>query len=152
MILSCLNEVNDDRSEKHKHGTLAFPVAFYEDDLASAACPHHWHEEFEICLIKEGKAQVSMNGIQVTLPAGAGAFFNAETLHALRQEGAERCVVHSIVFHPELIGGNITSVFWADYVNPLIKNTSFRGCFLYQDEDWQSLVLRKAGCSLAGGD
>lgn len=37
-----------------KHGTAAFPIACYHDDLQTEPVPWHWHEELEVLVVSEG--------------------------------------------------------------------------------------------------
>lgn len=46
MALSlCRTTVDDSARELMEHGTAAFPIACYHDDLQAEPVPWHWHEE-----------------------------------------------------------------------------------------------------------
>ena len=48
MALSlCRTTVDDSARELMEHGTAAFPIACYHDDLQAEPVPWHWHEELE---------------------------------------------------------------------------------------------------------
>ena len=42
-----------------EHGTVAFPVAIYRNDLTAAEVPWHWHEEMETLVVMEGSVVVT---------------------------------------------------------------------------------------------
>lgn len=46
-IRACSAESDSGRRERIAHGTAEFPVACYDNDLAAASVPWHWHGEFE---------------------------------------------------------------------------------------------------------
>ena len=49
MALSlCRTTVDDSARELMEHGTAAFPIACYHDDLQAEPVPWHWHEELEV--------------------------------------------------------------------------------------------------------
>lgn len=46
MALSpCCTELDENGRELNAHGTAAFPVACYHDQLEIDPVPWHWHEE-----------------------------------------------------------------------------------------------------------
>ena len=48
MALSlCRTTMDDSARELMEHGTAAFPIACYHDDLQAEPVPWHWHEELE---------------------------------------------------------------------------------------------------------
>ena len=55
MALSlCRTTVDDSARELMEHGTAAFPIACYHDDLQAEPVPWHWHEELEVLVVSEG--------------------------------------------------------------------------------------------------
>ena len=54
MALSlCRTTVDDSARELMEHGTAAFPIACYHDDLQAEPVPWHWHEELEVLVVSE---------------------------------------------------------------------------------------------------
>lgn len=122
-ISPCGNDVfftNSQGRELADHGTPLFPAAFYHDDLSRDRVPWHWHDELEAVLVESGETTVSAGRRHFRLGPGQGFFINADVLHAAQGVPGTRCRYHSIVFHPRLIGGGIDSVFWQNYLRPLI--------------------------------
>ncbi len=142
MALAVCNSVTDHTGrELVEHGTTAFPIACYQDDLHKAPVPWHWHEELELAVITEGRCLVAAGSERRTLEAGEGFFVNASVLHGAwaSDEGPARC--HSIVFHPRLVGGSLDSVFYSRYLLPLLEGQNARVLFLKPGSPWQQAVL-----------
>jgi len=117
---NCVLSVNTQGRELVSHGTPLFPVAFYHDDLGRDRVPWHWHDELEAVVVSEGETTVSAGTRRYTLHRGQGFFINAGVLHAASGTPGTGCRYHSVVFHPRLVGGGTDSVFWQEYLRPLI--------------------------------
>ena len=76
-------------------------------------------------------------GEKYTLAEGDGLFINAGVLHADWPLAAGRCRLHSVVFHPRLVGGSPDSVFWQKYLQPLLTDPSRPCAVLRPTVDWQ---------------
>lgn len=120
----CNATIDAQRREISAHGTPLFPAACYHDNLAVETVPWHWHEELEALVVTEGCAHVLAGAEKWTVRAGEGVFVNAGVLHAVRDAEATACRLHSVVFHPRLVGGGLDSVFWQKYLTPLMKDAS----------------------------
>lgn len=146
--------------ELTEHGSTGFPAACYFDDLKKESVPWHWHDELEAFLVTEGRAVLAAGSKKHVLTAGEGCFINAGVLHSVWADGSDGCILHSLVFHPRLIGGGLDSIFWQNYVHPLITNPALKSvCFgpgpgmpewhktaLQAIEDaWQSFVHAQPG-------
>lgn len=125
----------DDR-ELTEHGTAFFPIACYFDDLPWDTVQWHWHEEFEALFVTEGAAEVSLEKEKYIIKEGDGMFINAGALHAIRLTTASRCRFHSIVFHPRLVGGSKDSVFWLNYIEPLILQNTLKSVLFDGSSAW----------------
>ena len=143
MALSpCSARTDAQGRELAQHGTAQFPIACYQDDLTKNPVPWHWHTELEVLMVLEGTAVVAAGTERFTVGRGEGFFINSGVLHAVwEQEGAE-CRFHSAVFHPRLVGGGFGSVFWRDYVDPLLGNTALKRLHLDHTEDWHREALQ----------
>ena len=125
------------------HGTAAFPIACYHDDLVTEPVPWHWHEELELLIASEGGVLAAAAGEKYTLAEGDGLFINAGVLHADWPLNAGRCRLYSVVFHPRLVGGSPDSVFWQKYLQPLLTDPSRPCAVLRRSVDWQRETM---GC------
>lgn len=150
-------KVNEEGLELLQHGTALFPVGCYHDDLTYESVPWHWHDELELLIVTEGAAVCATDREQAALQTVEGCFFNSDVLHAVWKEGGGVCRLHSISFHPRLIGGAVESIFWQKYILPLVENKQFQmrrfsaedGEILREIETaWRSCVNEPAGYEL----
>lgn len=129
--------------ELTRHGSEGFPLACYHDDLSLQSVPWHWHEELEALVVIEGTTVVAAGTEKFTLTAGQGIFINAGVLHGAWSGCTNRpAAFFSLVFHPRLVGGSMESVFWQDYITPLMENRALRAMPLGGDTAWQAEALR----------
>lgn len=145
MLSECNCHVDEKARELVCHGTSAFPIACYSDDLGNSDMPCHWHDELEAIVIIEGAGRVIAGADEFTLRAGEGAFINVGVLHTLLREEGCRCRYHSLVFQPVLVGGSYDSIFWQQYLEPLLKNQTVHGVHLTPGISWQADVITAAG-------
>ena len=142
MALSECNVIIDEAGrELLEHGTLAFPIACYHDDLAAMPVPWHWHEELEAAIVTEGSAIVTSDSHKYVITAGNGFFINKSVLHAAWNADTSSCRFHSLVFHPRLVGGSMESVFWQNYINPIQDDPALQSILLEQQISWQKSAL-----------
>ena len=117
-LSACNTETDSAGRELTVHGTAAFPIACYHDDLEAAPVPWHWHEELELLIASEGGVLAAAAGEKYTLAEGDGLFINAGVLHADWQASAVPCRLRSMVFHPRLVGGSADSAFLMKFSCP----------------------------------
>ncbi|MCD7756680.1 MAG: AraC family ligand binding domain-containing protein, partial [Clostridiales bacterium] len=129
--------VGADGQELVSHGTAAFPLVCYDCKYTDNALPWHWHDELEVSVVLEGTMTFAVGGEKYILRPGEGLFVNSGVLHAGQNAGDGSCRVHSFVFHPRLVGGDPGSVFWQDYLSPLLAARSMEGVALRPDVSWQ---------------
>lgn len=120
------------------HGTDAFPVASYRDDLSKYDIDWHWHEEMEAVVLTSGSLVYAAGNRKYTLQAGEGFFINSGSLHGAWSLDTSGCQFHSLVFHPRLVGGDENSVFYQNYVRPLMDNSGLEGMVLSPRISWQA--------------
>ena len=142
MALSpCGAKIDSQGRELISHGTASFPAACYYDDLSREEVPWHWHEEMEAALVAKGRAVFAAGGKSYHLETGQGIFVNSGVVHGGQAEGTGECRLHSIVFHPRLVGGSLDSVFWQDYIRPLLEDGGTKAVILEEEIPWQKDVL-----------
>ncbi len=142
-ISECDLQIDERGLELLAHGTWAFPAACYYDDLSAREVPWHWHDELEMIFIDAGTARVLAGTETFLVAKGEAVFTNAGVFHAdFAQENP--CRGHSIVFHPALIGGMRDSIFWQDYIRPLIDNKALQGVHLKRTVPWQARAMDAA--------
>lgn len=142
MALSpCDTRTNRKGMELNQHGTGLFPVASYHDDLRKEPVPWHWHAELEIGIVTEGAAVIAAGNERFLAKQGDGFFINSGVLHAMWNRDQSDCRFHSVVFHPRLVGGNIDSIFWQNYIQPLIGDQARQSIHFISSETWHRDVL-----------
>ncbi len=87
--------------------------------------------------VSEGMILATAGGEKFRLEKGEGLFINAGVLHGDWPLNAGSCRLHSMVFHPRLVGGNPDSVFWQKYLQPLLTDPSRPCAVLRPTVDWQ---------------
>ena len=142
IIPDCNTTIDEQNRELLVHGTAAFPMACYHDDLTFEDCCWHWHDELEFFLVTEGSVYARAGAEKYTIRKGEGLFVNTTILHEVASTGASLCRLHSLVFHPRLVGGSIDSIYWQNYLQPLMSNASLSGLFLSPEISWQSELLQ----------
>lgn len=143
----CITTVDSSQRELVEHGTNAFPIACYHDDLEKEEVPWHWHEEWEAVVVSEGTTLVAAGNKKFEVKTGEGFFINSRILHGGWDVDNSGCRYHSIVFHPKLVGGNMDSVFYQEYVNPIIENVALEGILLTNTIPWQKSALEAIECA-----
>ena len=119
-------------------GTPAFPVASYHDDLSQYDIAWHWHQEMEAVVLTHGSLVFAAGNRKYTLQEGEGFFINSGALHGAWSVDTTGCQFHSLVFHPRLVGGDENSVFFQNYVRPLMENAQLEGVVLSPRISWQA--------------
>ncbi len=143
MALSrCASVTDGQNRELARHGAPSFPLACYRHDGETVnTVPWHWHDELETVLVTEGRAAVSVEGESRELGPGEGCFIAAGALHHVWREGEGAVNLHSMVFHPWLVGGSVESVFWQGYLEPLLADGSNRCVWLSESVPWEREAL-----------
>lgn len=140
MALSvCYTQVDHQGRELIQHGSPLFPIACYDDDLTYNDVPWHWHDEFEAGVVLQGQLQLDTSGANYLLSPGMGFFVNSGILHGARNNQADAdCRIHSVVFHPRLVGGSLDSIFWHHYLSPLLDSAAGKSLALTPEVPWQA--------------
>jgi len=143
-----MDEYTDSGQEILRHGTKGFPIAYYSGDVCEAPVSLHWHDEFEAGFVTEGTLCLAVGKERIIIGSGEGYLFNTGILHGLK--GADGIPVArqcSLVFSPALIGGRFDSVFWQNYVQPMLSATTTPFLHLHSDVPWEAdclALLRQA--------
>lgn len=137
----CVIAVDGTQRELAAHGTPDFPIGYYHDDLGKYDVQWHWHEEWEAAVILEGTALITVGNEKYILHAGEGFFVNSQILHGCWDPEGTCSKFHSIVFHPKLLGGSLDSVFFREYIQPLLANHGLESLHLKPEVPWQQAFL-----------
>lgn len=127
--------------ETKAHGSHAFPAACYLVELPGHRFKAHWHTELELFSVQSGEVILFAGARRFPLSKGMGAFINTNVLHTVALAGhCRHALLRHTVFHPRLIGGYDGSVFWENYLDPLMTDPECPA-FILQDADWQQEIL-----------
>lgn len=140
-ISICGAAVDQSKRELVIHGTRELPVACYGDDLQRNDVPWHWHEEFEAIVVVEGTMVLGVGNTTEVILEGDGCFINSGLIHSCWAQEGSACRIRSVVFHPDFIGGTPESVFYQQYLNPLLKHSVFGYTYLSQEVRWQAETI-----------
>lgn len=141
MLSPSIVAIDKNSHEQLEHGTIAFPIACYYDDLSQQQVPWHWHEELEAAIVSEGSILLKFASEEMQVSAGNGFFINTGVLHGCHAL-TPQCRLHSMVFHSRLISGSPESVFNQKYIAPITTNKCFSGILLSKQVEWEAAVLR----------
>lgn len=140
-LSKCNTVTNEAGQELLEHGNVLFPMACYCDSIHTEPVPWHWHEELEAAVVVEGTAILAVGMEKYKIGQGCGFFVNTGNLHAVWSVGTSACILHSMCFHPKLVGGNPDSIFWAKYLRPLLED-KISGCICLDSEiQWQQEAI-----------
>lgn len=144
---SCGLKTNAQRMERVRYDTGLFPIACFHEDLALEPVAWHWHPDLEIGVIVQGTAVIGAGAERFTVRPGEGFLINAEVLHALWAQDQSACLLHSAVFHPRLVGGSVDSIFWQNYIQPLIADSARQSIHFDGSQPWHAPALDAIGAA-----
>lgn len=107
--------------EQATHGTLSFPLGFYEVDRSApwSGVGHHWHEEVEILYFRKGAGTLYVNMESCAIEEEGLYFINAGELHAVTPSSP--CEEYAILFHPRMLNFDTYDVSQDHLLQPLSK-------------------------------
>ncbi len=98
-----------------------FPLARFLDRLdhfADGAFLCHWHKEFELATVIQGRVEYHVGGKTFCLNPGDCIFIGAETFHSARQL-TDGSIIFCIDFLPSFLDLMCSPVLWQKYVKPI---------------------------------
>ena len=132
------------KRETKSHGNTQFPAACYQVDFPENHIALHWHQELELIYILSGDVLLKVGNQQFRLSEGNGAFINRDILHTAETISSnQHSRLRSIVFHPTLVGGLDTSIYWTKYLNPIMASYEYGFQLLDSKVDWQQTIIDK---------
>ncbi len=95
--------------EARVHGTPQVPFGLYENRLPEMVLnvPAHWHEEFELNLVRSGDGVLLLDGERYAARPGAVLLIPPNVLHAAYPEKGGCLRYDALVFRPSLLGGGV---------------------------------------------
>ena len=140
--------------EQIPHDILAFPIAFYCDELAALpnrAGPVHWHPYFEIATAQSGVLDYQVGQTHTILEPGDSIFVNQNMLHGIRQlYGAAPDHLPIIIFSGTVVAPE-NSAIYQKYIQPILACNSLPFVvFRHDDGLWKEVRrrIRDTYCSM----
>ena len=133
-----LNEIQKEMTDCN---LSPFPCTAGIDYYFANSCLWHWHDEIEVAYVHEGELIVHINDLHYILHKGEGVFINTGVLHSYSARNNINAVFPNILFMPSFIYGSKDSVFWEDYLQPLMKSASLSHIILSETLQWQRKIL-----------
>ena len=142
MIISeCCVETDAQKRQLKAFGSPQFPVYCSDVDMDTMDVPWHWHDELEVDVPISGEVRLSVDGREWTLGPGECMFVNTGAVHGIWPASSAPCRLHAIVFHPRLVGGSPESVFWQEYLKPLLSGGGGPCCLLGSGSPWRQEAM-----------
>ena len=84
----------------------------------------HWHEEYELSIVRSGSCPLSVGTDHLTLHAGDAILIDTGTLHSQETtKSTKDFYKEDLVFHGRLIYGYKHTVFWQKYMAPIATSS-----------------------------
>ncbi len=122
-----------------EHTNMDFPVGIYYIELKKMymECVRwQWHQEMEIDFVRSGSAVFEIGEESVTVPAGSAILVNGNRIHSIHSNEPEKCVILSILFHPNYIFDSSRSFLSLKYQEPILSNPDFKFEVFSPDHPW----------------
>lgn len=135
-----------------RNENINFPVVTYFLDLSKmymGAIRWHWHNEVEIIIINNGRANVLVDDARIEVHAGQAVMINQDVLHSIRPINDEKCTFYSIIFHPSFLFGYAQPYYSTKYLTPIISSASLKYILLDESVHWQESLIDHINNALA---
>lgn len=138
--------VDSARRELEKHGTETFPMTVNHDDLWSFEgknVPIHWHNDFEINLIREGEAVFQVYQKSYRVRTGEGFLLNRNVPHSCSSPGNEHVRYSTILVRPDFLYGDFGSDVERKCFQPFLQNSAIPCIYLTGFDENGKEILQK---------
>lgn len=110
---------NNKNYENRIHTTKDILYSFYKCEISEnfLGVSPHWHREFEINYILEGRGIYRINDKEYHAEAGDIIFIQPENLHSIYSDGGIQ-VYNTLVFSPDLLNGGLGRAY-KEYLQPI---------------------------------
>lgn len=118
---SCPLENKEKLKENVSHGSAAFPLCVYNNDLGykEHLLDYHWHDEIEFLYLSKGKAVFQIDSTPVELRENEAVLINRGEVHSGYSLDHSYCVYYSIVFSLELLYNSFQDICYERYFHPI---------------------------------
>lgn len=144
--------MNNNLKENTNHGDFYLPFTTYKIEAIDNNCfiPMHWHEEMEIVIIEEGKAEINVDLKTFTAYSGDISFVKPFGLHSFKKPDDSNVVWESMVFNLSMLQSALTDGCLIKYIAPIFNNENELPFLLTKDnpgyEEIKSTLIKLLDC------
>ncbi|MBS4201002.1 AraC family transcriptional regulator [Bacillus sp. FJAT-49732] len=122
----------------------SFPInIFHTDTLESETLHLHWHEHYEVILLRKGETVFYINGNRLSATAGDILFVNSGELHSALSEYPNRVQYDAIVFHSSILGNELDGLRSEDVVSSYLTRKAKVANIIHQSHP-QYRIMKEA--------
>lgn len=136
--------INPDLEEATSHGSYAFPLAVYYNQLnrnASGLVHLHWHDELQFVRVVRGEVEFTVNQQVFRLTVGEGLFINSGCLHMAKPLISADSTYICLNVAARMLAGYTGSRINEQYIEPFIRSASLPALALSPTVPWQNEIL-----------
>lgn len=133
---------NKETREKRQHSTTWIPYSHYECRMPEAYMnvPMHWHGEFELIYVRQGRGEFWCASRKWEAKAGELLLVPPNMLHAAYPGEGEELIYDALVFSPVFLGAGSGDRCTGECIRPIIKgHVQFNVCIREEDEAYREL-------------
>lgn len=139
--MAAVNSQNDFK-EIYEHTNSDFPFGIYfvnPDNFISHTIPWHWHDEYELDIVREGSAVYTIGDEEVILNVGDAILIKSNVFHSIAPI-VDSFVIISLIFSPTLIFPDTNSTTSQSYLDPMKNDKSKSIVFLQSERKGRSVI------------
>ncbi len=109
--------------EDRQHGNLLMPYVWYRSSMPEyyTNYPVHWHDEFEIIMIKKGKMSFNIDLKTIVVSEGDLVIIKPRVLHGFGQYNNIPAESNTMVFSLSMMNSQVTDACSMKYLTPLLE-------------------------------
>ncbi len=126
------------------HADKNYPVGVYYVEPSKMYMGYvrwHWHEEFEINLVKSGCAEFTIGDEKVTVKEGQAIVLNCNVFHSIHAAKEQDCILISLLFHPHILFKDHTTSLAIGYLSPIMTDMEHRYLIFDRKDMWGRSAL-----------
>lgn len=130
--------------ETTQHGTPDFPLAAYTTTISRNVLGFvnwHWHDELQLCLVREGLVEFRVRDTRIRLEPGQGIFVNSRELHSAHNLEGQDSTYYCLDFSANLLLHAGESLVDRTYLLPYVAHRGFPYVALDGSAPWHEGVL-----------
>ncbi len=129
--------------EQLPHGDVMFPLMVhnFETDCSfreRVSC--HWHNEIEILVVTEGKAQVYINDRSYDVEKGSIVFIASNHLHSINGFEGVPFNFFAVVFHENFLNSSVNDVIQQQFIDRVKHSEAFFPEIISPTHEWEKEV------------